>query len=172
MTDTEVTTATDASLRGRLAHRREALRHREPFFVPVPGYEDILAAKYHAIDYRTLRRIGMRQADNKDVPESEIAVAADTLATACDGFYEVPAEWDGDESSLRDTGYTWDVRAARDLFGVGEDELPDGSTARAAILAIVPDHTEVILHYGEYDREARAVNKRVSEELQGESEAS
>lgn len=162
----------NATLKGRLANRRGALLAKEPFFMPVPGYEGLIVAKYRALDYRTIRRIGMKQADNPDQPESEIAVAADSLVNACLGLYGVPEDWDGKEDTLIPTGHGYSADAARELFGVGQDELPEGSGGRLALLSIVPDATDVVLHYAAYDARSRQINDRLDKTLQGESEAS
>lgn len=123
-------------------------------------------ARYHSLDYKVVRAIGLRQKDNSNQADSELKIAADTLLHACDGLFEVLENGD-----LRDTGFKWTVDAARNLFGIGPDEVPDEATSRVALMAMIPDSTSIVLHYGKYDARSRSVDDEVAEEISGESVA-
>jgi hypothetical protein len=166
MTDETTAAHGDISLRGRLAKRRAELRGEHSFDIPVPGYEEELVARYHTLDYHVLRRIGKRNEDEADPVQSELNVAADTLANACSGLFEV-----GEDGTLTDTGHRWSTAAAKDLFGIGEDELPAGSTARDAMFRIFQNDTAVVMHFSRYSDLSTNAGARVDKELRGESEA-
>ena len=155
-----------ASVKGRLAARRKALREKKPFDLPVPGYEDSLVARYHALDYRVQRGIGIRQETNSDQADAEVKVAADTLVTACEDLLEK-----NEDGTLTSLGRRWTFDTARDYFDVGLGELPDGSTARDALLKII-DPIEVVIHYAAFDRRSRTAGEAVDREMRGESDAS
>lgn len=154
------------ALSSKLARRRVDLSIKHPVDLPVPGYEEILVARYKALDYRTMREIGLRQEQNQDRADAEMKIAAETMVAACLELFErMPNQ------ELRPTGFRWSTKTARELFEIGPDELPDGTTAAAALLKIV-DPTDLMIHFGEYSEQVRRVRHDVAQELQGESEAS
>jgi hypothetical protein len=158
----------ETSLRGRLAARRVKLREEHTFDLPVPGYEKEIVARYQPLDYVMLRRIGDRQESEPDRFQREVNTAADTLANACVGLYEVGEDGKAGES----LNARWSTSAAKDLFGVPEVELPQGSGARQALLAIFPGDTSVVLHYSTYSELAADVSRQVDEDVAGESVSS
>jgi hypothetical protein len=156
------------SLRGRLAARRVALREERTFDLPVPGYEKEIIARYQPLDYIVLRRIGDRQESEPDKFQREVNTAADTLANACVGLYEVGEDGKAGAS----LNARWSTSAAKDLFGVPELELPQGSGARQALFAIFASDTSVVLHYSDYSELASDVSRQIDEDVAGESVSS
>lgn len=156
----------DGSLRSRLAARRNELREQRPFDLDVPGYRGVLRARYRVLDFPMIRNLGLRQENNTNRADAELKIAADTLVNACQCLLEVLP--DGD---VRETAFKWSAETARDLFGIGTDEVPDGATARVALFRIIPNSTALMLHYAEYDRRARGVDDDVAQDVEGELEA-
>jgi hypothetical protein len=173
MTETETPVAPETggtpetgSLKQRAAERRAELQKEQHFDIPVPGYEDLFVARYTQLGYHVLRHIGKGIESEPDEIQREIDLAAATLVNACQGLYE--AKPDG---SLEPTGYRWTTTAALELFGVPESELPPGSTARAALLAVLESDTVVVRHFAEYSELSVNGRRETDEVLKGESEA-
>jgi hypothetical protein len=166
-------TGAGPSLAERVAARRRELARERTAVLAIPGYEDMLAARYRMLDFHTLRKIAERNR-GQDEADEEIANAADTLIHACVEILEVDTGDDG-ERVYRSTGQRWTAKAARELFGA---ELPNEATARDALLAAIPgaagegDGLNVMVHFAAYDRELSRGNKALAQMIQGESEPS
>lgn len=165
MTETSEQVVLDGSLKSRLAARRAELRDEKPFDIDVPGYEGILQVRYRSLDYPTIRAIGQRHEKISKPADKELAIAADTLVNACVCLLAI----DGDE--IEETRYRWDEHTARELFGIGVDEVPEGASARIAIRRIIPSSTRLMLHYAEYDERSRGVERASDKTVEGELEA-
>lgn len=171
MTDTlptspAIESASDGSLRGRVATRRSELRDQRPIELDVPGYKGILRARYRTLDYPAVRAIGERHKNVRSRPEAELKIAADTLCAACDCLLAV-----SEDGAARETQFRWDWETARKLFEIPAGEVPDDALPRVALQRIVPHSTALMLHYAEYDSRSRGVDDEVAEEIQGEFEA-
>lgn len=155
---------TYGSLRDRIAQRERELAEGLPIVIPIPGYEDLLAVRYHALDYRTMYKIEARHEKNPHPEEGALFAAADKLIQGCDSILEI--ESDG---VYKETGLKWGLQAARDLFG---RSLPDETRARAALLAIFRDEMLLVEHAAAYQRASEKARTQIGRTLEGESEAS
>lgn len=151
---------TGDSLQARVAARREqqiAARARS-FLVPLPGFEDLLAARYHPLGFEIKRQIQIRHEQIGSDPADEVAASADILIAACDEVRDA------------ETGATlaagWTAGVVRDVFGL--TDLPESATVRQAlIVALGADG--VMAHFGGYHREANRILDASEEKALGES---
>lgn len=157
-------TDTSPSLQNRLSKRRAELQEDHPIDLEVPGFEDILVARYHPLDFQRSYKIENRHAKNKNEAERVLLTACDKLINACDGLYEKQ-----EDGSLRDLEYKWSAAAARDLFGL---DIEETVTARQALLAIFPGPLQMALleHTRQYVEESNELQPQINEDLEGESE--
>jgi len=156
-----------SSVQERLAARREQLQHDRFCELPVPGYEDILLARYRILGRTELKPIARNNA-GQDEDEQELCNALDTLIQACEDLLELKGSEDG-KPVYESLGRKWTVATAREYFGV---ELPTDATARDALLAIFPPtQTELLAHFIAYDAELLTTAAEVDGAIQGNSEA-
>jgi hypothetical protein len=125
------------SLADRMRARREALEKNTTTTWDLPGFDGILAVEYRALGYQALRKITKRHEQQPDEGLLELYVACDTLIGATIEVYEI-SETTG---KLAATGERWLELARR--AGV---DLPENSTQRQALLALVPDAAIVSLY--------------------------
>lgn len=152
-----------SSLQEYLAAQREEMARDRTEVVPVPGYEKRLAARYRLIDAGKAEEI-------MDRPGSTLERAADTLINSCIELLEIDGTDENGNPQYRSTGHRWTPAAVRELFGV---ELPENTTARAAVLAVFPPPLggyKLIQHFKEMDERLAQENGQADEELLGESE--
>jgi hypothetical protein len=130
------------SLAERLRERRERLERNATRTWDLPGYDGILAVKFRAVGYQTIRKIIHRHAELDDEGLMELYVACDTLMSATEETYEVGA----DDGKLTPLGERWIELARR-----ADVTLPENPTQRQALLALVPD-TALMTLYRRYER--------------------
>lgn len=165
--------AVGGSLRDRVEQRRRELERQpeQTILLPIPGYEDLLVAQYRALRYREMFAIESRHESNPDKAEGTLFALADKLIAACERILE-PVGYDEDgHETYQDTGHRYNARAARELFGA---ELPEGATARQALLAIFGDadgEERLVLHGADYERERQRVRQHSDSRAEGESQA-
>lgn len=158
------------SLKEKLAARRAQLQSERTHVFPIPGYEDLIAARYKSLDYKALRKIGNRNAKLEGTSDGELANYADTLINACVELLRVDGDDPEKYPSLRDSGNVarWDDQTVREFF---DPDLPTGTSARQAILAAIPG-TQLALHFQRYDEWLSDVVPEIQEQMRGESEPS
>jgi hypothetical protein len=127
------------SIEERLKARLALKQAQHETTLPVDGYEDLFAARYRAISYEEMRGIARRNERIADEDEREVATAADVLAIACEEVFAV--EPDGEHTSL---GAAWSPQLAQTLG------LPPVTTARQCLLALFPDHMDLVSHQTAY----------------------
>lgn len=128
------------SIEQRLRARIEAKQGHRTVTLPVDGYEDLFTARYRALTYREMKRIGRQNMGVADEDEREMYVAADILAIACEEVFEVPAGG-GDPVSL---GSGWSPALA------GRLGLPHCDTGRQCVLAVFADDLDLVAHRDAY----------------------
>jgi hypothetical protein len=152
------------SLKDRLAARREELQAPHLIELPVPGYEDILVAKYHPLSFRQHFDIESKGDKNPDKAQAVLNAALDKLIAACDGLLSK-----NEDGTLTDLGHKWSSAAVQDLFGVEPSTPP---SVRQDLLKIFPDDLLLISHFEQYANAAQSVVAQAGEKLEGESEPS
>jgi hypothetical protein len=153
------------SLKDRLSELRQQAQEEHTFDLSVPGYENVLVARYRSLSYRDQRKIGQRHENEKDQIELELNVAADMLITACQAVLAK-----NDDGSLVEIG-KWNVQTAQEQFGVDFGDHAGTATARQAITSILSD-TNLMRHFADWLVATTDVNQKVDEVVQGESEPS
>lgn len=162
-----------ASLRDQIAQVQQELEHapEHTILLTVPKLDGILVAQYRPLGYREAWRIEEKHGKVKDGAEQALLVGADKLLAACERLVRPTA----DPDEFEDTGYRWGVKLAREEFGL---ELPEGTTARQALIAIFrslgkDDEGEELLvrHAAEYEEQRQAESSRIGARVEGESAA-
>lgn len=152
----------------RLAQRRKELEASSTFDLPVIGYDD-LWVRYRCLGYEETRAIGMRvEEETQDQAAGERLTAAAVMAEACTELFECTGKDDHGKPILVGLGYRWTQKAAADLFGV---YLPEGVTARDALLAIYPYPRDTLMmrHWQDYLENSLQFLPELEEVLRGES---
>lgn len=152
------------SLRTRLREKRRRLAEDNMFELPVPGFaEEGIWARYRVLRYEDLRQIGENNKNLKGF-DSELAIAADTLAWASAGLLLKK-----DDGSFEELGYYWTAEAARELFGV--EGLSDDSTNSHVFQQIFDGPsgtTNIMLHFVAYDQRLQGLIPELDEAMRGE----
>ena len=131
-----------SSIEDRLKARLQSKMSQRSETLPVLGYESIFAARYRALTFEEMRRIGKRNAKERDDDVKALNVAADTLVAACEEVFEVLPD-----GSYRSLEHPWSVALANRL-GVGGETI---TTARRALMAIIgADHFDVMNNLEQY----------------------
>lgn len=158
--------APGVSLRDRIARRSRELEQKPEHIImlDVPGYEDLLAVHYRALPYREQIKIEGRSDKVKDPAEQTLRVAADKLIAACERIVEKT----DDPDTYTDTGFVWNAKAA-DLF---DKQLPEGSTARQALIAIIDDEEVLVRHAADLEEQRRDLRRKIDQSVEGNSVAS
>lgn len=156
------------SLADRIAARSRELEQQpeRTIILPVPGYGDLLAVQYRALDIREELRIEKRFEKVKEPGELFVLVAVGKLSAACEGILEVVGE-----DEYQETGHKWNAAGVRALFSsrAAVRELPDAATVRQAMVAAFPDEEALVLHAAEYEERRLTVRPGVDSQLEGES---
>lgn len=158
------------SLKDKVAARRRQLEQTNTITLPIPGYEDLLAARYKPLGFEPTMKIVERN-EKLGTADQVVANAADSLVVACEEILEIVGE-DDNGPIYQSTGHKWTTNGVREIFDV---DLPDGTTARDAILAAMPgpagvgDAMNLTLHYAAYTNAMGANNDTFRKALQGES---
>lgn len=127
------------SIEQRLRARIEEKQAHHTIDLPVHGFEDLFKARYRALTYREMKRIGRQAVTIEDDDERELCIAADILAVACEEVFEVGT--DGEDRSL---GGPWNA-------GLGERlGLSHVESGRQCLLAIFTDELDLIAHRDAY----------------------
>src|SRR6185312_15304196 len=162
-----------SSLRDQIAQVQQELERapEHTILLPVPKLEHVLVAQYRPLGYREAWRIEEKHGKVKDGAEQALLVAADKLFAACERLVRPTAKAD----EFEDTGHKWNARLAREEFGL---DLPEGTTARQALIAIFrslgkDDEGEELLlrHAVEYEEQRQAETTRIAGRVEGESAA-
>lgn len=161
------------SLRDQVEARRRELEH-EPdraILLPFPGFDNLMV-QYRPLSYRESWRIEDKHAKVKDGAEQALLIAADKLVAACERIVTS----NGIPDEYTDTGLKLGVRLAREEFGL---PLPEGTTARAAVLAIFRDQSvfgedgeELLVRLAaDYEDQREPKAEQITSSVEGESEA-
>lgn len=144
------------SIEQRLRARLAAKQGHRTVTLPVIGYEDLFTARYRALTYKEMKRIGRQSAGIADEDERELVVAADILAISCEEVFEVPAGG-GDPVSL---GHGFSPALAERLG------LPPVDSGRHCVLALFADDLDLIANQDAYiEWRDRAVVETATEEV-------
>jgi hypothetical protein len=164
-----------ASLKDRVKARRDELREDHTFVLPVPGYEDVgLAARYKTVPYEGLRKIGEKPdiLAVKNEGQRELMAFADTLILGCVELLEEVGRDDHGNPEYRSLGHGWTAAGVRDHL---LDDLPEGATARDAVLAVFSGPNggnRLAQHVRLWDTKADEINSKIDSRVEGESGAS
>lgn len=148
-----------STLQEWLTAQREQLAQDRTEVIPVPGYEQRLAGRYRLLPLTNAEKIIEKTETNTDR-------YADSIIQSCVGLLEIVGE-----NEYRETGHRWSSAGVRELFGI---DLPEGATARQALLACFPEPLgpyRLYQHFVEIDEALSATQSSVDEELRGNSEA-
>jgi hypothetical protein len=154
------------SLADQLRFSREQRRQRKDALITlvVPGTGGRLAASYRRLGYAEKTMIARRHPTVGEDPAAELAAAADLLINACQDLLEVCDDATG-ERSYRSLGMRWTAPDINRLYGLA---LPDGATAREALLQALDDE-DLMDHFGGYINRCTVADDGERERLPGES---
>lgn len=141
------------SLAARVAARREerVAKRSAKFVLTVPGFRDLLAARYRPLDFEAKRKVQLRHEGIGEDAADEVAAGADLLINACEEVLEITGVGEDGQPTYESLSRGWSAPVVRDVFGLSD--LPEGATVRQAlILALGSD--AVMTHFGEYAQEA------------------
>jgi hypothetical protein len=156
-----------SSLKERIAERHRRVHENRTFDLPVPGYADMLGARYRPLPIEKTLEIYLRYQSGSLAPETEVdandivAAAADMLVNACEELLEKNGDGSYHGMSTR-----WTTAAIADLFPLGEET---DSVRDALMAAITTDG--VMEHFNAYALEAAKVRKDLDGAVEGESAA-
>jgi hypothetical protein len=153
-----------SSLQERVAARRKERERERTFVLPVPGYEDVLHARYRPLPFEDLHDLQQRHEDDGDTAEGILGLRADTLARACVELLERSPD-----GSFRSLGFGWQPAGVREHLIPG---LPESATARDTVFALfngTMGGNELIWHFRQWDAEASRNVRAEADELLGES---
>ncbi len=166
------------SLEDRVAARREERQRARAslLIIPVPGYKDLLAARYRVLQWEEKMDIVRRHKgllNSEDGPlggntTDTVATAADMLIAACEEILEVSGKDDNGKPLYRSLGQRWTAPMILETFRL---PLPPEATVRHALIVALGSE-EIIDHFGDYTRECDAILAEGDAVAQGEAPAS
>lgn len=158
------------SLAARVAARREqrVASRSAKFILPIPGYKDLLAARYKPLSFEQKRKIQLRHDGIGEDADDEVAASADLLINACVEVLEITGSTETGEPSYETISGGWSAGVIASTFGL---DIAPQMTARAAlIMALGSD--DVMEHFGQYAQAADAILADGEEAAQGEAKPS
>lgn len=159
------------SLAARVAARREerVAKRSAKFVLTVPGFRDMLAARYRPLDFEDKRKIQLRYDGIGEDGAAEVNAAADLLVNACEELLEITGRDESGAPTYERVGIGWHPGVVRETFGL--DDMPERTSQREAlILALGSD--AVMTHFGEYAQQADSILLEGEEAAQGEARPS
>jgi hypothetical protein len=147
----------------RLRELRRGITENRTVDIEVPGYHNLLVARYRLLDWKTVRGIVKRLEGRNNQSESEMLAQMDTIASAC-----VELLLRKDDGSLigMDDDYG-PVRYDRQLCKILE--LPEPATAREAIVSLFVSDMAIVGHHAKLITWMQGEQEEVDEEFLGES---
>ena len=139
------------SLRDRLRAAKTQHDASVTHELAIPGYGGQLVARYHTLDWRARRKIGLA-VTGPNIPARELDAAADILIASCDG---VDAHVDGAVQPL-------EMKLGRELAVFLGDE--GAETDRQGVLLIFPSELALMQHV----EQLAALQATADEEADGE----
>jgi hypothetical protein len=140
------------------ARRRQLSEERKPLDLPLPGYGDLLIARYRSLDHDELKDIakGQREMVARRDNNAELKMMCDTLSRACVGIFttrkgELVALEEADLPELE--GFQGVVRYDRNLAKVARlaFETDERVSARKIIRRLFVEDVSLIAHYSDVD---------------------
>ena len=159
------------SLSDQIAARRRARAQKRSglITIPVPGYEDLLHARYRRLDFEEKSQIAKQHEGLGDNPDEEVAAAADMLLRACEDLLQPDGVDERGKPAYVSLGKRWTGPTIVDIFQL--DEMPENVTARVALRAALGGE-DLMDHFLAYMRQANDLDAADREDLPGESKPS
>lgn len=152
---------TELSLQERIAERHRRVREERTVVLPVPGFSDLLAARYRPLPIQDRLRILRKHQNAGEDGDDLVAAAADVLINACEDLLEKNG------SDWKSLGKKWTSSAIGELFPVA---ISEDTTAREALTqALTSD--QIVEHSGEYNDECDKIRAELEGATEGESKA-
>lgn len=155
---------------GRLREKRRNIRKTRTLTLDVPGYGGEIVARYKALPWEVLKRIG-EKAEKLKHPKKELIAHADTIAMACTGlFWREPGS-----TKLVPLGVVLRSESP-DLTFADAAVLADAfdfraKNAREAVFGMINDEILVTAHHNEVAEWMQSAEREDDETFVGESES-